>query len=78
MIELDKEEKELLVEMASHGGWKVYQKILVDLKEDILTNYKSKSIKTTEDLIEVAKEQARLELVENVVIPIVKDYLVEE
>jgi hypothetical protein len=78
LLELDNEEKDLLAELVTHGGWKVYQKLLVDLRDDILTNFKAKIIKKQEDLIEMAKEQARLELVENVVIPIIRDYLEEE
>jgi hypothetical protein len=40
-----------------------------------MLNFKSRSIKGVEDLLEVAKDQARLELLDNVVIPLIRDYL---
>jgi hypothetical protein len=56
----------------------VFKELLEDLRDEITLNFKSRSIKSTEDLIEVAKDQARLELLENVIIPLIRDYLEEE
>jgi ligand-binding sensor protein len=77
-IVLTKEQIENLREIVAHEGWKIYKELLEDLRDEITLNFKSRSIKSTEDLIEVAKDQARLELLENVIIPLIRDYLEEE
>jgi ligand-binding sensor protein len=74
-IVLTKEQIENLREIVAHEGWKIYKELLEDLRDEITLNFKSRSIKSTEDLIEVAKDQARLELLENVIIPLIRDYL---
>jgi len=75
MIELSEEQRKDLEEMATHGGWRVYQLLLKDLASEIELNWKNKKIRKAEDLVESAVEQARLELLENVITPLVKDTL---
>lgn len=74
-VVLSKDQLEALREVVSHEGWRVFKELLEDLRDEITLNFKSRSIKSTEDLIEVAKDQARLELLENVIIPLIRDYL---
>ena len=78
MIELTKEEEESLAELTTHAGWKPYVRLLRDLRDDIHDSFIGRSIKSQEDLIEMAKDQARLEFIENVIIPLVGDTLKKE